>query len=239
MNHVQVIDGAIEAGVLNPVDFSIDALNWEPPGIAPNILKIAELIEPSPCLPIQARAQGDNPAHDTRAQRYQDQGFTWDLSHGATDGMVYELARFEADTGECGFVKYIGTWVQIVDGGGQPIELDFSNPFTMQDNGVQAEFLLRYSGGDSSIIGTAPWQGTPETVPGLGYPTLPFWNDYRFYWGRYANHVWFLVPRFSFLRLYIHVISGGSELRGALGRLQGYTQPIRTIGAEYNVSHGW
>ena len=241
MSLIQSIDGAIESGLITGAVFPVPAMDWRPPGLSSEIRQTADLIQSGPAIPISpANQQWDDPAWDTRAQLYQDKGFYQDLEHGATDGEAYEIARFQANAGECGFVKYIGTYVQILDpDSGDPIELDFSNPFAMQDAGVKATFMLRLSPGDDNTLGLAPWVGPVAQTPGYGYPQLPFWNDYRFYWGRYANHVWFLIPRRHFLRLFIHVESGGSELHRVLGRLQGYTQPVTTIGAERNVTYGW
>ena len=243
MSLLQSIEGGIEHGSVTGASFyfKIPILEWEPPGISIDVVKAANLLPVSPRTQITPpQQQWDDPALDTRVQLYQDDGFYQDLEHGATDGQVYEIARFQANAGECGFVKYIGTYVQILDpDSGDPVELDFSNPFAMQDAGVKANFLLRLSPGDENTLGTAPWTGPVATVPGYGYPELPYWNDYRFYWGRYANHVWFLVPRRHFLRLFIHIETGGSELNRALGRLQGYTQPISTIGAQKNATYGW
>lgn len=239
MQLVETIDAAIEQGVLTGAVFPVFAMDWRPPGLNPEIRITADTIEAGPRIPIfSANEQWSNPGWDTRAQLYQDHGFYQDLSGGAVSGQCYEIARFEANNGECGFVKYVGTYVQITDLG-TPVELDFSNPFTIQDNNVDVNFLLRLSPGDENTIGPAPWDGPVEETPGYGYPQLPHWDDYRFYWGRYANHVWFLVPRRHFLRLFIHYVSGRNDLTRALGRLQGYTQPITTLGAEYNVAHGW
>lgn len=240
MSLIQTMEEAFELGVIPRPVFNVPSLDWKPPGISSDIRDLADLVQPGPSIPITpAIQQWDDPAWDTRAQLYQDKGFFQDLDHGAVDGEAYEIARFYANSGECGFVKYIGTYVQIDDGSGTPVELDFSNPFAMQDSGVDAYFTLRLSPGDDNILGLAPWTGLTPLTPGYGYPQLPYWNDYRFYWGRYANHVWYLVPRHHFLRLFIHVVSGGTLLTRALGRLQGYTQPVNTVGAEHNVTYGW
>jgi hypothetical protein len=239
MSVESAIKGAIEQGLITGPVFPVPALDWRPPGLSPEIREVSDLIYHGPPIPITpAIQQWDDPAWDTRAQLYQDKGFLKQFPNGADDGMVYEIARFQANAGECGFVKYIGTYVRILDGG-TPVELDFSDPLAMQDWGVDANFTLRLSPGDDDTLGLAPWTGPVAQTPGYGYPALPYWNDYRFYWGRYANEVWFLVPRRHFLRLFIHVVSGGADLDRALGRLQGYTQPITTVGAEYNVTYGW
>lgn len=236
---IRAIDDAIKTGVIAGPVLPICALQWTPPGLSPHIREVADVINYGPDTPITPPTQQwDDPAWDTRAQLYQDKGFAKQFPNGADDGTAYEIARFQANAGECGFVKYIGTYVQILDGG-TPVELDFSDPFAMQDWGVDANFTLRLSPGDDETLGLAPWAGPVANTPGYGYPQLPYWNDYRFYWGRYANHVWFLVPRRHFLRLFIHVVSGGDDLSRALGRLQGFTQPISTLATEYNVTHGW
>ncbi len=240
MSTLDSIEYAIQSGLITGAVFPVPAMDWKPPGLSPDIREVADVIYHGPDTPIvPANQQWDDPAWDTRAQLYQDKGFFQDFDPaGATNGQAYEIARFQANAGECGFVKYIGTYVQILENG-IPVELDFSDPFTMQDWGVEANFTLRLSPGDDETLGLAPWDGPVANTPGYGYPQLPYWNDYRFYWGRYANHVWFLVPRRHFLRLFIHVVLGGGNLSRALGRLQGYTQPISTLAAEYNVTHGW
>lgn len=239
MSVESAIKGAIDQGLITGAVFPVPAMDWRPPGLSPLIRETADVLKVGPPIPITpANQQWDDPAWDTRAQLYQDKGFYQEFPNGANNGQAYEIARFQANAGECGFVKYIGTYVQILEGI-TPVELDFSDPFTMQDWGVDANFTLRLSPGDDNTLGLAPWVGPVAQTPGYGYPQLPYWNDYRFYWGRYANHVWFLVPRRHFLRLFIHVVSGGANLSRALGRLQGYTQPITTVGAEYNVTYGW
>jgi len=239
MSMIQSIDGAIESGLITGAVFPVPSMDWRPPGISTDIREVADTIKPGPPIQVTpAIQQWNNPAWDTRAQLYQDNQFYQDLNHGAIDGQCYEIARFQANGGECGFVKYIGTYVQI-QGEGGPVELDFSNPFAMYDAGVKATFMLRLSPGDENTLGLAPWIGPVAETPGYGYPQLPFWDDYRFYWGRYANHVWFLVPRNQFLRLFISVEGGGGLLTRALGRLQGYTQPTMTAGVEHNVTYGW
>lgn len=241
MDLISSIEKAVELGLITGAVFPVPAMDWQPPGLSPEIRTTANAIESGPVISVTpANQQWDDPALDTRAQLYQDNGFyrSYVNGGGAVDGNAYEIARFQANAGECGFVKYIGTYVQILDAG-VPVELDFSNPQAMQDAGLNAIFTLRLSPGDENTIGTAPWVGPVENTPGYGYPQLPYWNDYRFYWGRYANHVWFLVPRRHFLRLFIHTVSGSANLHRSLGRLQGYTQPISTLGADYNVVHGW
>jgi len=238
---ISTLRAAVGRGVVERMSFRPEFEEWKPPGMPLKIIKAANLIPWTPPIEVQKpQAQWSDPARSTHAQVYRDDGFARNfLPAGATDGTVYEIARFQTNKDQVGIVKYIGTWVEIDDGQGSPVTLDFSNPFTMQDNGVEARFLLRLEQGDRPYIGNNPYDVAWPIARGYGYPEMPQWNDYRFYWGRYANHTWILVPRHHFLRMYIHVISGGNLLRRALGRLQGYNQAATILESSYNVAHGW
>jgi hypothetical protein len=235
---------AKDYGLIKGIDLKPGLFDWNPPKVSSRTEAILTRIPRSlSILPTLPESQWLDPARDTRAQKYQDQGFDHDLQHGALDDTVYEIARFFSPIDSVGIVKYVGTWVQIVDpDSGNPVELDFSNPFAMQQAGLKARFLLRYDQGtpdNKLVFPDLPWIGPLAEVTGYGYGPLPEWNDYRFYWGRYANNVWWLVPKRHAIRLYLHVIGQGTYLRKTLGRLQGYTQPAATLPAAYNVSHGW
>lgn len=232
------ITEATKLGLL-PVASLVPLMDWRAPGIMPDMVESSNLIRKgSKIIPQSPTAQWTDPARDTRAQLYQDKGFTWNWAGGATNGQSYEIARFKSGHGGNGFVKYVGTFIKILDGGA-PVDLDFSDPYTIQNNGVDIRFRLQLHAGRLQNMGVAPWSGDVALTPGVPYSPLSYWDDYRFYWGRYANHVWFLIPRYHYLRLFVEVITGGTNLTQALGRLQGYTQPATTLPAVENVQHGW
>lgn len=239
MSPTSSINRAAREGLIPSLDTRPLCADWRPAGVSIPLVRLANTIKRSPPMkPFSREAQWLDPARDTRAQLYQDEGF----EHTApfTDGNAYEIARFKSGKDDAGIVKYVGTWVEVLDGpGGSPVQLDYSNPYTLQDNDVNAQFLLRLQQGNVNTLGGAAWIGGYPYVQGYGYGQLPNWTDYRFWWGRYANHVWFLVPRNTVLRMYIRIISGANLVSRTLGRLQGYTQPAATLEAVENVSHGW
>ena len=158
-DETNTLRAAVGHGVFSKLNFRPEFESWKPPGMPLKIIKAGNLIPWTPPIPVQKpQAQWSDPARSTHAQVYRDDGFARNfLPTGATDGQIYEIGRFQANKDQVGIVKYIGTWVEIDDGQGNPVTLDFSNPFTMQDNGVKAKFLLRLEQGDRPYIGNDPF----------------------------------------------------------------------------------
>lgn len=230
---------AIDKGIVPGLRLDPFFADWSPPGIDPKIVKLANLIRRSPPLKsFPPETQWIDPARDTQAQLYQDKWF--EHSPPFQDGFAYELARFQSGIDQVAIVKYIATFVDILDGpGGVPLVPDPFDPFWIQNSGLHAHFILRLEQGDQNYFNRAPWTGPINHIPGYGYGQLPRWNDYRFIWGRTANDVWFLVPRRHALRLYLAADSRSVLINRIMGRLQGFSQPTSNLAAMWNVKHGW
>lgn len=237
MLNQEALTNAVEAGVIPGMRLVPFPDDWKRPGIDPGIVELAELLPHSPPIkPFKPERQWVDPGRDTRAQLYQDKWFVHDTFQ---NGYAYELARFQAGIDQVGIVKYCNTFVDVLDGpGGSPIEPDSWDPFWIENNQLDVEFLLTLSQGTPNTIGSAPYVGTYAGILGYGYGQLPRWSDYRFNWGR-THRVWWLVPRRHALRLYMRVISRADLCGKAMGRMWGYTQPTSTLQAEWNVAHGW
>lgn len=190
---------------------------------------------PPPILRVdRATDQLDDPARDTRAQMYQDKTWNWGR---LSVGNAYELARFISAPDETGIVKLIWTSVIADDGTGAITLWDPQDPFAHWRAGAQIRWHLRLFQGTFQPIGPV-WSGPVAQMPGHAFPPLPRWPDLRFLWGRTQATVFHLVPQDFALRLFAEVVNDTNLLELG-GRLVGYTQPVDTKPAGYNVRYGW
>lgn len=237
---VMFLKRAFESGIepgfeVRPAFVDVSALRVDP--TIPRML--ATLPRPSQRKYDSPTDQLNDPARDTRAQLYQDVGFEWADRYAITADRVYEVARFQAAPDEVGVVKYCGTYIEIESPDPPYYKyLEPGDPYAVGRAGTVVRWILRLHQGTFQSLGPQ-WSGTYAGCLGYGYGPLPFWEDYRFRWGRTANDVWWLVPRDHALRLYAWIKSTSDPVLRLTGRLQGYTQPVHTLPAGYNVSHGW
>lgn len=234
---------AWDSGLLDPLYFHPEILNWQPPEPDPVVADM--LYREPPTRPRNDRItdQLDEPARDTRAQLYQDN--SWFIEAAPFQpGAAYEVARFITDGSETGFVKMAWTYAEVSDGAGGIIELDPRDPFAVQRAlapGVDVLWFVRLQQGQFQETIPAPLVAPVANVPGYGFSPLYEWRDYRFQWGRTQTNVFWLVPQYHALRLYFVVESQAAVplLLRVGGRLAGYTQPndVRVTG--WNVTHGY
>lgn len=231
----------MEAGLIQPVYVGPIAAQWKPPHIDPTVVAVAATLPTTSLHRLDTtRDQWSDPARDTRAQDYQDVGYEWIDSDGLPNS-VYEIARFIATEDQVGIVKYCGTFVEVDNPDPPPsyVQFDPRDPHAWQRLAINIKFILRLNQGTFEPLGPQ-WSGPITALHGYGYGPLPHWKDYRFQWGRTANDVWWLVPANHSLRLYCQLINAeGPPVVSLLGRMLGFTQPIYTQPAVWNVSHGW
>jgi hypothetical protein len=232
---------AEKAQLIEPINFPVFFKEWKRPAVCPRVIAAADMLDPSPTLTIQPiEPQWLDPGRDTVKQFYQDNGFVH--TDEFSPQTAYEIARFYVGFDQVGIVKYCGTYLEILDEpAGTPVELEPLDPFTLQFNGVEAEFFLRLDYGVRELLSPDPFVGHYQNAPGYGFPRLSRWTDYRFAWNWTGNDVYWIVPRRHTLRLYLVIQNApGSRLVSkALGRLMGYTQPFANLSAIRNVERGW
>jgi len=236
---------AWDQGMLTPLAFNPPVLKWKPP--QPNLVAAELLSREPPPPPRNDRVtdQLDEPAYDTRAQLYQDVSFfhTFDAQNLIQAGNAYEVARFITAGNQTGFVKLCWTYMEIRTGGsGDIVEIDPRDPFGLQENfppGVNLRWFLRLEQGNFQREIPAPNVLPFAQVGGYGFAPLNQWNDYRFQWGRTQSKVFWLVPQYHALRLYVQSGITTNEITRIGGRLMGWTQPIDVRVTGWNVSHGW
>ena len=153
---------------------------WKPPKVNKLFLEVAKSLKPRRLRRVDKPSdQWIDPGQDTRAQRYQDQGYTWPLIEGTmTDGTAYEIARFVAAPDEVGVVKYCGTFIEVKSGDPAPdnyVVLDSKDPFAMSRHGVFGRFYMRLKQGTYYPLGPQ-WSGTYPEIYGYGYGPLPVWE---------------------------------------------------------------
>lgn len=239
--HYESIERAERIGLEKKPVLKVFFEDWIPPGIDPELRKQADTIPRSaPLVSAPVERQWIDPGFDTLRQLYQDKGFLH--SDEFAPDHCYEIARFQVGLDEVGIVKYCGTYLEILDAPeGDPVELKPLDPFTIQANGVEAEFLLRLDHGIAETFDPEPYVSAYVGVSGYGFPRIDRWSDYRFAWNWTGNDVYWIVPRRHALRLYFRVKnpSGSRLMSKALGRLMGYTQPAASLSAVRNVERGW
>jgi len=230
---------AWDQGLLDPLYFFPVVLDWAPPKPDPAAARLLELEPLPPRRNDQIIDQLDDPARDTRAQSYQD--VSWFLNGPFLPNVAYEVARFVTAGDETGFVKLCWTYARVADEG--IIELDFTNPFAVQEAlglGFDVNWYLRLVQGDFQETWPPPYVGPIAQFGGYGYEPLPQWSDYRFQWGSWKKEVFWLVPQYHKLSLLFEYGNAQNDTLTMIGgRLQGYTQPIDVRPTGWNVSHGW
>lgn len=235
---------AWDEGLLDPLYFTPGILDWKPPQVDPCAAELLSREPPTRPRNDRITDQLDEPAFDTRAQLYQDVSFfhNFDQQSIIQPNTAYEVARFITAGNQTGFVKLCWNYMEIRTGGAGPIvEIDPRDPFGLQENfppGWPINWYLRLEQGDFQR--TLP---APEIVPiaqmgGYGFSPLNQWSDYRFQWGRTQSKVFWLVPQYHALRLYV-ATGASNEITRIGGRLMGWTQPIDVRVTGWNVAHGW
>lgn len=179
---------------------------------------------------------------DRRRQEFrEDSRFLTERKPGITNGVTYEIARFETSFAESGFVKGCWTWLET-----QAMPLPFQGtiyqPFAWENEGVEVRWYLRLSQ-QAEPYGPY-WQGDWQALPGWAFPESNQWDEVRYLWGTPEGSVWWLIPRGNALRLFVRIItSDDSQPRQHIvrvgGRLWGYVQPATCKAAVVNGIHGW
>ena len=238
---LDMMQRAKAANLIEPIRFPLFFEQWEPPKVCPRVRNAADLLKPTPILePQPIEPQWIDPGRDTVKQFYQDNGFLH--SEEFNPDTAYELARFYTGIDQVGICKYCGTYLEVLDDpGGDPVELDPLDPFTLNFNGVEAVFYLRLDYTLRELLDPDPLVCHFQNIPGYGFPRLSQWLDYRFAWNWTGNDVYWIIPRHHTLRLFVAIRNApGSRLVSkALGRLMGYTQPYANLSAMRNVERGW
>ncbi len=236
-----LLDNAYSDCVLTPINYFPNN-EWKPPTPSTTLAKCMDRVK-LPLVKKQSDYQLNDPARDTRAQRYQDNTFfhTDTLAFNHT----YEIGRFIAGPCELGIVKTAWTYAgfrNISDPGhiAQPQKWD---PFTSLRpiggaSGTGIVYSLRLTQGTFQPLPPA-FSGLTTDVTGYGFAELPRWIDNRFSWAEQENNVFFLVPANHALRLYCSLYGSVDDIAEIGGRLKGYTQPINVLPDAWNVHHGW
>jgi hypothetical protein len=227
-------------GLLRPV--KTEYQEKRQPEIDPSILAQLDAA-PRPAPHYGDIYQANDPAHSTRLLRMIDDMRGPDFGFHTTIAPLtaYECARFQTTRGEWGIIKGIYTWIEFTDG--EPVPIGPGpcgtpyDPRILARNSVWIRWAIRLADASQDIL-----PGTlitpPAQMPGCAPYELGYWDDLRFAWGA-GNGVFLAVPPNTRAHLFGVTLAGSEVLAAIGGRLQGYTQTIRSPEAEKNASMGW